>query len=266
MFGVHFGVAFRDGTRPYGATSAAVSPVKSRRLALLASGRRHGPVTRFITPWSIGELTTPFVFLDYAEIAGETQPLIGVQPTASLATLTIVLNGEVSFEDAAGTHGDVTAGGVAWMRATHGRWHGESSGLGEPLRVFQLWISLTPSQSSRAGSEAVVPQEVEQEGSTRVILGQFGRARSHIRSAPAEVNCLHVRLRDGERWRYAAPDGHNVTWLALDRGGLHLQEGARVYWEQIAVFGDSGGVIEAQADGDTSFVLGSARRSAALAT
>jgi hypothetical protein len=33
-----------------------------------------------------------------------------------------------------------------------------------------------------------------------------------------------------------------------------------VYWEQMAVFGDSGGVIEAEADGDTSFLLGSARR------
>jgi hypothetical protein len=69
-----------------------------------------------------------------------------------------------------------------------------------------------------------------------------------------------VSLKDGERWRYAAPDGHNVTWLAVDRGGLQLREGERVYWEQVAVFGDSGGVIEAQADGDTSFVLGSARR------
>ncbi len=68
-----------------------------------------------------------------------------------------------------------------------------------------------------------------------------------------------MRLRNGQRWRYAAPDGHNVTWLAVDRGGLQLQ-GERVYWEQIAVFGDSAGVIEAQADGDTSFVLGSARR------
>jgi len=69
-----------------------------------------------------------------------------------------------------------------------------------------------------------------------------------------------VRLKEGQRWRYVAPDGHNVTWLAVDRGGLQLQEGERVYWEQIAVFGDSGGVIEAQAEGDTSFVLGSARR------
>jgi hypothetical protein len=68
-----------------------------------------------------------------------------------------------------------------------------------------------------------------------------------------------VRLKDREDFRYAAPDGHNVTWLAVDRGGLQLQEGERVLWEQIAVFGDSAGVIEVQADGETSFVLGSAR-------
>ena len=33
-----------------------------------------------------------------------------------------------------------------------------------------------------------------------------------------------------------------------------------MHWGQIAVFGDSRGVIEMQADGETSFVLGSARR------
>jgi redox-sensitive bicupin YhaK (pirin superfamily) len=109
-------------------------------------------------------------------------------------------------------------------------------------------------------SEDVTPQEVQQEGPASVILGQFGRARSPLRSAAPGVNCLRVTLGDGQRWHYGAPDGHNVTWLAVDRGGLQLQEGERVYSGQLAVFGDSGGVIEAHAHGATSFVLGSARR------
>jgi len=229
---------------------------------LLASGRRHGSITRLITPWNIGELTTPFVFLDYAEVTPESQPLYGIQPHSGIATLTLVLNGEVSFEDAAGGHGEVRTGGVAWMNAAHAVWRGGSSAAGVPLRVFQLWISLPPSQqSSPVPSEAIVPQRVEAEGPVRVILGRFGRAVSRIHGAPADINYFHVRLKDGQRWCYIAPTGHNVTWLAVDRGGLQLQEGERVYWEQIAVFGDSGGVIEARADGDTSFALGSARRS-----
>jgi len=260
MFGVESGAAFHYPVRPHGATSVTASRAGARPLALLASGRRHGPITRLVTPWNIGELTTPFVFLDYAEVAAESPPLLGIQPHSSIATLTVVLNGALSFTDATGVHGTVGAGGFAWMSAAHAVWRGAAAS-GEPLRLFQLWISLPLSrQNSPVVSEGITPQEVQQEGPVSVILGQFGRARSPLRSAPAGINCLRVTLRDGQRWHYAAPDGHNVTWLAVDRGGLQLQEGERVYREQIAVFGDSAGVIEARADGDTSFVLGSARR------
>jgi redox-sensitive bicupin YhaK (pirin superfamily) len=261
MFGLKSGGAFHTPLRPHDAASIAGSRAAARRLVLLASGRRHGPITRLITPWNIGELTTPFVFLDYAEVTPESQPVFGVQPHSGIATLTVVLNGEVSFEDASGGRGKVRAGGVAWMNGAHALWRGGSA-AGVPLRVFQLWISLPPSQqNSPLRSEAIVPQQVEAEGPVRVILGRFGRAGSRIHGAPADINYFHVRLKDRQRWCYIAPAGHNVTWLAVDRGGLQLQEGERVYWEQTAVFGDSGGVIEAQADGDTSFVLGSARRS-----
>ena len=263
MFGVKSRGAFHAPLlRAHDAASIAGPRAAARRIVLLASGRRHGPITRFITPWNIGELTTPFVFLDYAEVKPESKPLFGVQPHSGIATLTLVLNGEVSFEDATGGRGEVRTGGVAWMNAAHAVWRGGGSAAGVPLRVFQLWISLPPSQqSSPVTSEAIVPQHMEAEGPVRVILGRFGRAVSRIHGAPPDINYFHVRLKDGQRWCYIAPAGHNVTWLAVDRGGLQLQEGERVYWEQIAVFGDSGGVIEAQADGDTSFVLGSARRS-----
>jgi redox-sensitive bicupin YhaK (pirin superfamily) len=260
MFGVQSGAAFHSPVRPHGAVAVSGPRTGARPLVLLASGPRHGPITRLITPWNIGELTTPFVFLDYAEVAAQSPPLLSVAPPSSIATLTVVLNGALSFEDATGAHGEVRAGGLAWMNAAHALWRGGTA-TDEPLRVFQLWISLDALlQSSPAVSEVITAQEVEQQGPVSVILGQFGRARSPLRSAPANVNCLRVTLRDGQRWQYAAPEGHNVTWLAVDRGGLQLQQGERVYWEQIAVFGDSRGVIEARADGDTSFVLGSAQR------
>ncbi len=124
-----------------------------------------------------------------------------------------------------------------------------------------MWIAVPEGQESpAAASGCIAPEEVEQEGPVRVLLGQFGRARSRIPHAPAGVNCFHVRLRDRQQFRYTAPHDHNVTWIAVDRGGLQLQAGERLYWEQVALFGDSNGVIEAQADGETSFVLGSARR------
>ena len=99
-----------------------------------------------------------------------------------------------------------------------------------------------------------------EDGPVRVLLGELGRARSRVRHAPADLNFFHVRLKDRQDFRYAPPDGHNVIWLAVDRGSLQLREGERVLWEQVAVFAEAAGAIALQADGDTSFVLGSARR------
>lgn len=263
MYGTKFHAASCNRQRLSGAPSLAGAKADPRSIGLLASGRRHGPITCLITPWSIAELTTPFVFLAYAEVAPDAQPMFGVQPHPSIAALTVVLSGKASFEDTTGGHGEVSSGGVGWMKAAHAAWRSGGSPAGEPLRMFQLWIALPPThEGSPAVIESIALQEMEEDGPVRVILGQFGRARSRIRSAPADITCLHVRLKDGQRWRYTAPDAHNVIWLAVDRGGLHLQEGERVYWEQIAVLGDSAGVMEAQADGDTSFVLASAKRDA----
>lgn len=260
MFSVESRSAFRDAPRLTGSAAAASATAGARRVALLASGRRHGDITRLITPWNIGELTAPFVFLDYAQVAPESH-LHGIQPHPGIATLTVVLDGAVSFEDTTGRRGEVRAGGFAWMRVAHAAWRGGDSPSGEPLRVFQLWIALPAAADSVAAlSEGIAPHQLEADGPAQIILGQSGGARSRLRNVPAGINCFHVCLKDGERWRYAAPACHNVTWLVVDRGGLRLREGECVSREQVAVFGDSRGLIEVRAAGDTSFLLGSAAR------
>jgi len=235
---------------------------RSRRIALLRSGRRHGGITRLITPWDIGELTQPFVFLCYSELALGAKTVVGVQP--GIGTLTIVLSGVLLFEEALGKKGMVVAGGLMWTAPGEVVWHADGRAADEPLRTLQLWIELPlNSATSTAESRCVAPHEVQEEGSVRVVLGQIGRARSRIGHAPPDVNYFHVRLKDGQRWCYAAPDGHNVTWLAVDRGRLRSEEDGCVLREQVALFERSRGAIEVQAEGESSFVLGSARHSAA---
>jgi redox-sensitive bicupin YhaK (pirin superfamily) len=249
----------RNPTLPRDAGSFVTA--EPRRVALLANGRRHGPITRLITPWDIGELTSPFVLLNYAEAERRSRPLFGIHPPSGIATLSLVLNGELSFEDETGKRGEVAAGGFAWMKSGSVIWHEGGYAEREPLRVFHLWVEgLVVQGEAAATSECIAPDKVEEEGPARVLLGEFGRARGRIRRAPADVSFLHVRLRDRQDFRYVVPDGHNVIWLAVDRGSLQLQADERVLWEQIALFGDSAGMIEVQADGETSFVLGSARR------
>jgi redox-sensitive bicupin YhaK (pirin superfamily) len=234
---------------------AAVSS-RARRIVLTTAGRRHGPITRLVSPSDIGELIKPFVFLDHAEVAPRTEPLFGIHPHSGIATLTVVLRGGLAYEDTTGKKGSVPTGGLEWMKAGNGVWHDGGPTPGEPLRAFQLWVALPASEENAAPeSQYVAPDAVEQDGPVRAILGRYGQARSVIR-APEGINYFHVRLKDGQRWRYAPPEDHTVAWLAIDQGGLRSPE--PIGERQLAVFEESNAPIELEADGDTSFVFGSA--------
>jgi redox-sensitive bicupin YhaK (pirin superfamily) len=233
-----------------------VAEVGTRGIVFRTAGRRHGPVTRLVSPSDIGELIKPFVFLDHAEVAYTGRKLFGIHPHSGIATLTTVLQGGLAYEDTTGKSGQVAQGGLEWMKAGKGVWHDGGPIPGDPLRVFQLWLALPPSEELASPESQYVPANaVEEDGPVRVILGQHGSARSAIR-APEGINYFHVRLRNGERWRYTPPRGHNVAWLAVDKGRLHASE--IVDGGKLAVFEESEGVLEVRAEGDTSFVFGSA--------
>jgi redox-sensitive bicupin YhaK (pirin superfamily) len=227
-----------------------------RPIVLRTAGRRRGPINRLASPSDVGELIKPFVFLDHAEVRYSGPELAGIHPHSGIATLTTVLEGRMAYVDTTGKSGEVRIGGLEWMRAGAGVWHDGGALEGEPLRVFQLWVALPASQElAPAESQYISPEEVEQEGPVRVILGEHGGARSRIR-APQGMNYFHVRLKDGEAWRYVPPAGHDVAWLAVDRGRLHAAE--IVSGGELAVFAEGEAAIEVRAEGDTSFVLGSA--------
>src|ERR1700731_1481484 len=141
MFGISFSTAL--GEPP---TSV---PVGSRRIALLRSGRRHGGITRLITPWDIGELTQPFVFLCYSELGPGARTLVGAQP--AIGSVTLVLSGALPFQDGTGTRGTVVAGGFTWTTPGALVWHAGDPIAGEPLRTLQLWVDLCRSPASLAG-------------------------------------------------------------------------------------------------------------------
>jgi len=228
----------------------------AREIVLLTSGRRHGSIARLASPSDVGELIKPFVFLDHAEAPYTGRPLFGIHPHSGIATLTVVLQGGLAYEDTTGKSGRVTEGGLEWMKAGNGVWHDGGPLEGTPLRAFQLWVALPAAEENSGPESQYVPAEaVEHDGPVRVVLGQYGRARSPIR-APEGINYLHIRLKDGERWHYNPPPGHNVAWLAVDRGTLHAPE--EIGAGQLAVFAEGEESIDVRAHGDTSFVFGSA--------
>ena len=228
----------------------------ARQIVFRTAGRKRGPITRLASPSDVGEMIKPFVFLDRAEVPFTGQQFMGIHPHSGIATLTTVLAGGLAYEDTTGKKGEVREGGLEWMRAGNGVWHDGGALEGKPLRVFQLWVALPASEENGpAESQYIAPEDVQEDGPVRVVLGRYGRARSVIR-APEGIDYFHIRLKDGETWRYTPPAGYDVAWIAVDEGRLHAPQ--RVDAGELAVFAESEQAVEVRADGETSFVFGSA--------
>src|SRR5262249_55377558 len=111
-----------------------------RRIVFRTKGHQHGPITRLVSPSDIGELIKPFVFLDRARVPHAGKPMFGIHPHSGIATVTVVLDGSMWYEDTTGKKGQIQAGGLEWMKAGAGVWHEGGALPGAVLRVFQLWI------------------------------------------------------------------------------------------------------------------------------
>ena len=170
-----------------------------------------------MSPSDFGEILKPFVFLDLFDHEGA--PFDGgLHPHSGIATLTYVAEGAVSYIDPDNVRGTLPAGGVEWMQAGRGMWHGGGLDKAGRTRGFQLWIALPPElESGPTLSIYQAPRDVPKDGPTRVLLGSYGSASSTIVS-PSAINYLAVRLKAGERWRYEPPTGHTVLWTAVLSG------------------------------------------------
>lgn len=237
------------------------APAKSKPSSLARAimqrthGQTHGPVTRLMSPSDFGEILKPFVFLDLFDHEGEpfSAPL---HPHSAIATLTYVAEGAVSFIDPDNVRGTLSVGGVEWMQAGRGMWHGGGLDKAGRTRGFQLWIAL-PSELELDPAISIYQarEDVPQDGPARVLLGSYGSASSAI-VAPSSINYLAVRLEAGERWRYQPPTGHTVLWTAVASGTVSVPDELR--HGDLAAFEPSSEAVEFEARTDAEFVLGSA--------
>ncbi|SEL34207.1 pirin family protein [Nitrosovibrio tenuis] len=231
--------------------------VSKRRIRDRTQGSNHGGLTRLVSPSDLGNLIKPFVFLDYFDVARGGSPM-NMHPHSGIATMTVPLSGKTEYHDSTGKQGILPAGGVEWMSAGGGVWHGGGIAGNERMKGYQLWVALPPEdENGPAYSRYLPPEQVPSSGPARIILGRYGQAESLIRTR-TPMNYLHVSLKDGERWRYQPPAGHTVAWVATHRGKLRTAN--CTLQNEIAVFEESSQAIDFGGDGDTEFVLGSSIR------
>jgi redox-sensitive bicupin YhaK (pirin superfamily) len=119
----------------------------ARAIALRTRGHSHGPITRLVSPSDVGELIKPFVFLDAFDLLPGQASGLGFHPHSGIATLTLVLEGSVSYEETTGVSGVLGPGSIEWMRAGRGVWHAGAPTGEKRTNGFQLWLALPPEQS-----------------------------------------------------------------------------------------------------------------------
>jgi redox-sensitive bicupin YhaK (pirin superfamily) len=232
------------------------SSAHRRGIVARTRGRSHGPITRIVSPPDIGELIKPFVFLDHFDFQPTGQAMFPMHPHSGIATITVLLSGNLRYEDTTGASGTLVAGSVEWMRAGGGVWHDASPADLERFQGYQVWVALPPSlENGSPHSQYLPPDAVPRQGPARVVLGRHAGASSRV-AAPEGMNLLHVHLGAGEHWRYQPPAGHVVAWTHVHQGAL-LVAGERLQGE-LAVFEESEDALEFTAHGDTDFIVGSA--------
>jgi len=238
------------------ALSEAVTQERARPIVRRTRGRSHGPITRLMSPPDFGQLLKPFVFLDHLDDNGIPFEGFGLHPHSGIATLTYIAEGSVRYEDTNGSTGLLPAGGVEWMQAGGGVWHGGGLGNSGRTRGFQLWLALPPElELGPSVSLYQDPALIQHDGPARVLLGSYGTATSAIES-PSSINYLAVRLKKGERWCYQPPAGHTVLWAAVSLGAVDAPD--QIQSGELVAFEPSNQVIEFVARSDAEFVVGSA--------
>lgn len=239
------------------------SSLTSRRIAGRTRGQGHGPITRLMSPSDLGQIVKPFVFLDLFDAKGPSIRAMGdmpIHPHSGLATVTVLTEGRVRYDAPEIGSGMIDYGGVEWLRAGGGVWHGkEISVVDVPhLQGFQLWLSLSADlENSEPVSRFVESQDMVQIGPAHVIVGNYEGAQSPV-PAQEGVNYLLVTLRPGERWTYQPPVGHTIGWLALAKGAIDV--GSPVDTGEMVIFesGETPIILQAMGEKDAVFVLGSA--------
>jgi hypothetical protein len=87
---------------------------------------------------SLGQTLKPFVFLDIFAADKTTIHAIEnmpVHPHSGIATVTVFAEGYMRYADRASGSGTLEYGGVEWMRAGRGVWHGKEMSPGDVQRL-----------------------------------------------------------------------------------------------------------------------------------
>jgi redox-sensitive bicupin YhaK (pirin superfamily) len=131
-----------------------------------------------MSPSDLGEMVNPFVFLDIFGGSGNAMAAMDqmpLHPHSGISTITVITEGHLFFNDPDEGSGKIDYGGVEWMRASGGVWHGKEMSVrpNPPPRLtgFQLWVALPPElENGPAVSRYIESKDMKTVGPATVIV------------------------------------------------------------------------------------------------
>ncbi|MFS8047539.1 pirin family protein [Rhizobium sp. BR 314] len=230
-----------------------------RKIYSQTRGSQRGPITRLMSPSDLGQYLKPFVFLDAVDAPSSITSSDNLHPHSGIATVTVLTEGNLRFDMGKWGTGRLDYGGVEWMRAGSGIWHGGEyrPDSASHFKGFQLWVALPAALEASAPEwQFLEAPNIPEIGPARLIVGAYQDKMSPVR-AFAGINYLLVTLAPGEAWAYETPSGHEVGWLSVSHGSLSA--GGEILAGDMVAFDRSDAAIQIQAGPDgATFVLGSA--------
>lgn len=131
----------------------------ARRIAEHTRGSSaHGPIIRLMSPSDLGQMLKPFVFLDFFDASGKAIHAMSdmpLHPHSGIATVTVFTQGKVHYNDPASGQGTFGYGGVEWMRAGNGVWHGKELSAGDVPEYRDSSCGLLCPRNLRIASQKV---------------------------------------------------------------------------------------------------------------
>ena len=203
----------------------------------------------------------PFLMLDHFGSDNPDEYIAGFpdHPHRGFITFTYMLDGHMLHKDSMGNTGDLTAGGVQWMKAASGVIHSEMPQQTEGvMRGFQLWINLPAGEKmSDPGyqefSAAAVPQVTSDGAEVRTLIGEYGGQHGPIEDPNTNAQYLDVTLAAGQSFSGALDSGLNA-FVYVFEGDASIG-GEAVPTHSLVVLGDGDGVEVTAGDAGARFIL-----------
>jgi len=173
----------------------------------------------------------PFLMLDHFGSDNPNEYIAGFpdHPHRGFITLTYMLDGHMLHEDSMGNRGDLSAGGVQWMKAASGVIHSEmpqqTDGL---MRGFQLWINLPAKQKmSEPGyqefSAAAIPTLEITGGTVKIICGRIAEIEGPIKDSNTDVFYYDLCINPHQVMNITTDSSHQMFAYCYD-GSAEVQE------------------------------------------